>query len=360
MPMLGGTYVPFGAELSPHAQWLNGGVSGRSREIQTGANPEDESSTSEGEGEEAVSQQVAPTPMAASSTQAAKRVPSWLTRVAPGLKQPDRALSSDQLQRPQSASDLVSNSATVAPPPPRSLSSSAISARSGGALRMGLQMEDDARPRVGEKRSNASIHAVGLIEESAEEELASMRVPPFKSSRLELLGSPLSWEAPHAVAGPQPSGRVAVDGLGSAPLQGDSPSAPVAGGTSLFEPSYEWRDVPDAATLPPGLEVQERSVEGGTRRARIPPSWELSLWVDHEWGHWSFPAVGRATTVRELRTALAEYLGLAVDAVLVMHRHSPLSDDSTAEAAQLHQRRAELRVAQAVRFEDMTSFLQRR
>ena len=41
--------------------------------------------------------------------------------------------------------------------------------------------------------------------------------------------------------------------------------------------TYEWRDVPESAVLPPGLEF--KLTFGGARRARVPPSWQLRLYI---------------------------------------------------------------------------------
>jgi len=42
--------------------------------------------------------------------------------------------------------------------------------------------------------------------------------------------------------------------------------------------TYEWRDVPLEAVLPPGLEY--KLTFGGARRARVPSSWQLRLYID--------------------------------------------------------------------------------
>ena len=53
-----------------------------------------------------------------------------------------------------------------------------------------------------------------------------------------------------------------------------------------FVPSYEWQPLDeDTAGVPPGLEV-ELPLDGRPRAARIPPSWQLRLWLGFELGFW--------------------------------------------------------------------------
>ena len=87
------------------------------------------------------------------------------------------------------------------------------------------------------------------------------------------------------------------------PVAHSYPALPVA---SRFEPSYEWTNVPDDASIPAGLEVKlvlQPDEATGARRpkvARIPPSWRLQLWLD------DFHIFARVDVARDTRLAQVE------------------------------------------------------
>lgn len=111
-----------------------------------------------------------------------------------------------------------------------------------------------------------------------------------------------------------------------------------------FRPRYEWQEIGADVAVPPGLDV-ELPLDGRPRRARIPPRWQLKVWVDDAAGYWRFDGVRRGTTARELRLAAAESIGWP-GARLVLNGE-PVGDRSTAEQLDLFSRARELNVCWA-------------
>ncbi len=85
------------------------------------------------------------------------------------------------------------------------------------------------------------------------------------------------------------------------------PDKPRHTGVALgaFAPLYEWQPLPDGAevSVPPGLEV-ELPLDGRPRRARIPPRWQLRVWIGDDHGFWRMD-VARDTTVAEIAASAA-------------------------------------------------------
>lgn len=111
-----------------------------------------------------------------------------------------------------------------------------------------------------------------------------------------------------------------------------------------FVPSYEWQELPDSVQrVPPGLQI-ELPLDGAPRRARIPPCWQLRVWLGFEIGFWRHDSVTRGTTLGELRRAAAERAGVPLEKLQLLARGAALreGDAATAEDARLFERRGEL------------------
>ena len=117
---------------------------------------------------------------------------------------------------------------------------------------------------------------------------------------------------------------------------------PAAAATSsgAFLASYEWADVPDGAHLPPGLEV-DLPLDGRPRRARIPPKWQLKLWVDDETGFWRCE-VSRHAKIAALNHAAAQHT--KCDTARLTLAGAALDERSTVEEAGLFGRTQQLSV----------------
>ena len=179
-------------------------------------------------------------------------------------------------------------------------------------------------------------------------------------------------------------GGVPTSSISSAPASPPTRPAGVTAGTNLpaspptrpagvtagtnFVPSYEWQAIGvDVTAIPAGLEV-ELPLDGvdRLRRARIPPSWRLAVWISAEHGFWRTD-VRAGTTVSELRRSVAAFAG-GIDPATVLlgfgarsssggggnqaaaaaaaRVSAPLDDDeATAEQLDLFNRRAELVVS---------------
>tara|TARA_B110001452_G_scaffold16519_1_gene13518 strand:+ start:525 stop:1067 length:543 start_codon:yes stop_codon:yes gene_type:complete len=101
----------------------------------------------------------------------------------------------------------------------------------------------------------------------------------------------------------------------------------------VFQPSYEWQELPDGAAVPAGLNV-DLPLDGAPRRARIPPTWQLRTWVSDEHGFWRCD-VGRSTTALQLRQKVAQHMGVPLDTVALALRGAKLADDVTTEQCEL-------------------------
>ena len=113
-------------------------------------------------------------------------------------------------------------------------------------------------------------------------------------------------------------------------------------------PSYEWQELPegDAVAVPPGLEI-DLPLDGlGRRRARIPPAWQLRVWIE-ELDGFLRTRVARDTTIAELNHAASTALGGGMRARLRFASTPPdeahPSPMRTAEQAGLFERLADVR-----------------
>jgi len=109
-------------------------------------------------------------------------------------------------------------------------------------------------------------------------------------------------------------------------------------------PSYEWQTVAGALELPAGLEVQ-LPLDGGVKRARIPPSWRLQVWMGEQHGYLRHD-VQRQTTAGELRKAVADLARVPPEAVRLRlgDDPKPLEDFLSVEALRLFGRDNDLTI----------------
>jgi hypothetical protein len=137
-------------------------------------------------------------------------------------------------------------------------------------------------------------------------------------------------------------GRALAQVDGAAVATGDSAAA-AAAGSAEFVPGYEWQELPESVHgVPAGLQI-ELPLDGKPRRARIPPSWQLRLWLGFEHGYLRTD-VSRDTAIGSLRRAAAERAGVPLEKLQLLSRGAALreGDAATAEDARLFERRGEL------------------
>jgi hypothetical protein len=82
-----------------------------------------------------------------------------------------------------------------------------------------------------------------------------------------------------------------------------------------FDPSYEWQEVAEGATVPAGLEVRlqlhdENAAAAPPRLARIPPSWRLQVWMG-EPRAFARVDVRRDAAIVDVEAAIAEQAAAA-------------------------------------------------
>ncbi|CBN75641.1 expressed unknown protein [Ectocarpus siliculosus] len=114
-----------------------------------------------------------------------------------------------------------------------------------------------------------------------------------------------------------------------------------------FAPSYKWQQVYPWQSVPPGLEVQLPLDGVGQKRARVPPSWRLQLYVPEESGGGFFVRTDlrAGSTVLELRREIARqprFGGGGVERVRLSLGGRVLGDEETAEGLDLFNRQREL------------------
>ena len=138
-------------------------------------------------------------------------------------------------------------------------------------------------------------------------------------------------------------------------LTGPAPTAPSAaeaaaddtGGSqpadAIFVPSYQWQTLPPGAVVPAGLAV-EMPLDGRPSRARIPPRWQLKVYIDaNDHGYFRHDCTAK-TTVGSLRAAAAAALAVARDAVTLTIDGAAVDDSQSAEEARLFERMSRLKV----------------
>ncbi|CAM9616486.1 unnamed protein product [Pylaiella littoralis] len=118
-----------------------------------------------------------------------------------------------------------------------------------------------------------------------------------------------------------------------------------------FVPSYEWQQVYPWQSVPPGLEVQLPLDGSGQKRARVPPSWRLQLYIPGEQkegresgGFFVRTDLAAGSTVWELRGEIARHprFGLPVECVRLSLGGRAIGDEETAEELDLFNRQREL------------------
>ena len=154
----------------------------------------------------------------------------------------------------------------------------------------------------------------------------------------------------------QAAAALRLTGPADAPrLTGPAPAAPSAaeaaadgaGGSqpadAIIVPSYQWQTLPPGAIVPAGLAV-EMPLDGRPSRARIPPRWQLKVYIDaNDHGYFRHDCTAK-TTVGALRTAAAAALAVARDAVTLAIDGADLDDSQSAEEARLFERLSRLKV----------------
>jgi len=119
----------------------------------------------------------------------------------------------------------------------------------------------------------------------------------------------------------------------------------------VLDPSYEWQGIADGQEVPAGLEVHMDLWHDSRRRARIPPSWRLQLWVAPA-SRFFRQDVTRTSSILWLRESVASFLELPVECVTFrvslgnqeggQEYTQELDDAATAETARLFQRQRDL------------------
>ena len=110
-----------------------------------------------------------------------------------------------------------------------------------------------------------------------------------------------------------------------------------------FEATYEWQTVGDDVSLPAGLDVQ-LPLDGTPKRARIPPAWQLQVWVEEKSSFWRCDQLARDTTVGALRHDIASFARCPA-AHVELHLDGRLLDDaSTAEELSLFSKASRLAI----------------
>jgi len=107
-----------------------------------------------------------------------------------------------------------------------------------------------------------------------------------------------------------------------------------------FVPAYEWQRVEAGAELPPGLDV-ELPLDGGHQRARIPPEWQLQIFVGDAHGYLRLP-VSRSTTAGEVRAAAASKASVPISQISLTVGGNQVDDNETIEGLQLFSKTKEV------------------
>lgn len=113
-------------------------------------------------------------------------------------------------------------------------------------------------------------------------------------------------------------------------------------------PSYEWQWLPDNCIVPPGLQVELPLDGSSRRRARIPPHWQLRVWINDALGFWRYEC-DRGTLLRDVYHAAVAELASGGD-VRMSFSGEAIDDHEqaglrTVEEARLFQGQAHLRIA---------------
>ena len=112
---------------------------------------------------------------------------------------------------------------------------------------------------------------------------------------------------------------------------------------AIFVPSYQWQILPPGAVVPAGLAV-EMPLDGRPSRARIPPRWQLKVYIDaNDHGYFRHDCTAK-TTVGAVRAAAAAALAVERDAVRLTADGADLDDAQSAEEARLFERMSRLKV----------------
>jgi len=159
--------------------------------------------------------------------------------------------------------------------------------------------------------------------------------------RLRGPAAPLMLQSQDGTARASRASRAAA-APAAAPAAG-SATAAAGAGPARFTPTYEWQALPDGCTVPAGLDI-DLPLDGQPRRARIPPRWQLRIWLSDEHGFLRLD-VRRSTTIGEVRDAASERARAdgASRSVRLALAGRELEDHLTVEQAGLFGRTGELR-----------------
>ena len=161
-----------------------------------------------------------------------------------------------------------------------------------------------------------------------------------------LLALPLSSASPPALSpasSPAPSPASASTPT-PCPASASPSLATSAPSSARFLPSYQWQFIPEGVTgVPPGLQV-DLPLDGRQKRARIPPTWQLQVWLGYDLGYWRYREVSSNTTALHLRRAAAAFADAPVERVRLRLAGAELGDHQTAEELNLFGQSSQLAV----------------
>ena len=88
----------------------------------------------------------------------------------------------------------------------------------------------------------------------------------------------------------------------------------------------------------------ELPLDGGYQRARIPPTWQLQVYIDDKRGYLRQSVTSR-TTAMELREAAAQHAGVPASSISLSLGGQEVDDSASMEELDLFARTADLTVA---------------
>ena len=101
--------------------------------------------------------------------------------------------------------------------------------------------------------------------------------------------------------------------------------------SDVFEVSYDWREISDSESVPPGCEIRMHlGADDAKKIARIPEPWRLQKFVDDAGVFWRTD-VTRTTTVFDLENHLATFLKRPGQRPRLAYGGEPLHPKATAE-----------------------------
>jgi hypothetical protein len=169
---------------------------------------------------------------------------------------------------------------------------------------MTLTMGGSAPAPPHDEHDEPSPAPTGGVDEAA----AELRPPVASASGASAdaaLAATQSLPTDPPTALPPPTASGSAGGARAVPAQVDHPHPRGAPGGVSFSATYEWQELASGVVVPPGLEI-DIPLDGGSKRARIPPQWQLTLSLSDALGLWRVN-VSRDTTIATLCRAAAEH-----------------------------------------------------